>query len=438
MFIPDLVGIIADDLTGANDTALQMQQKGAHTKILLDTNVPSDFSRESTQVWAISTESRNIPAEEAYNKVREAACFFRDNFSFEYYFKKIDSTLRGNIAVETLTVLSELDYDAAIVIPAFPAESRITVGGYHLLNELPISMSEMAVDPVCPVLESHIPTMFKNQVGQEHEDRIGLIELKTVMNGAGPILIKMNELIEEGKKLIVVDAVSTTNIEQVVLAINKCSKKLLPTGTAAFANILANVWLGSVKKHEETIKLPILPKLILSGSATKITANQIEHLQSLDEHDENKIYTLALKADMILENKQGEIVEIILNHLGRNNTVVIHTSRLMEGFAKISDFPFSEETPKELFFQKITDFLGFLAQEIVHRRDVILITLGGETSYKCCKNINSTELTIIDEATPAIALTKSEQHKFIVTKSGNLGNGNTLVDILKYIEANEQ
>ncbi len=438
MFVPDLVGIIADDLTGANDTALQMQQKGASTKILLDTEVPSEFARESTQVWAISTESRNIPPEEAYNKVRNATKFFRENFNFEYFFKKIDSTLRGNIAVETLTVLSELDYDAAIVIPAFPAESRITVGGYHLLNELPISMSEMAVDPVSPVLESHIPTMFKAQVGPEHEDRVGLIELKTVMNGAGPILMKLNELIEEGKKIIVVDAVSTTNIEQVVLAITKCSKKLLPTGTAAFANILANVWLGSVKKHEEPIKVPMLPKLILSGSATKITANQIERLEYIDEHEEQKIYTLALKADMILNNRQAEIVEMISNHLGRNNTVVVHTSKLLEGFENITDFPFNEETPKELFFQKITDFLGYLAQEIVYRRDVILITLGGETSYKCCKNINSTELTIIDEVTPAIALTKSGQQKFIVTKSGNLGNGNTLVDILKYLEEHEQ
>ena len=99
---------------------------------------------------------------------------------------------------------------------------------------------------------------------------------------------------------------------------------------------------------------------------------------------------------------------------------------------------FDEDTPKELFLQKITDFLGYLAQEIAHKRDVVLITLGGETSYKCCKNINSTELTLVDEAAPAIALTKSNQHRWIVTKSGNLGNANTLVDILNYLNKHEQ
>ena len=435
MFISDLVGIIADDLTGANDTALQMQQKGAKTKILLDTAVPSEFSRENTQVWAISTESRNISPEDAYYKVKDYTQFLKENFNFEYFFKKIDSTLRGHIAIETLTVLNELEYDAAVVIPAFPAEGRITVGGYHLLKGLPISMSEMAMDPVCPIMDSHIPTMFKEQVGTDHEDRIGLIELKTVMNGAGPVLMKLNELIEEGKKLIVVDAVSTTNIEQVVLAINKCPKKILPTGTAAFANILANFWLGSVKTHEEQVKIPNLPKLILSGSATKITANQIERLEQSD--DFSNTCSIALNADMILANKQGEVVEKIVNNLGKDNIVIVHTSKLMEGFDSISSIPLDEETPKEVFCQKITDFLGYLAQEISHRRDIIMITLGGETSFKCCKNINSTELTIIDEAASAIALTKSGHHRWIVTKSGNLGNANTLIDILTYLKAHE-
>ena len=36
MIFTDIVGIIADDLTGANDTALQFHLRGANTRILLD------------------------------------------------------------------------------------------------------------------------------------------------------------------------------------------------------------------------------------------------------------------------------------------------------------------------------------------------------------------------------------------------------------------
>lgn len=35
----NIVGIIADDLTGANDTALQFQLNGADTNILLDKHI---------------------------------------------------------------------------------------------------------------------------------------------------------------------------------------------------------------------------------------------------------------------------------------------------------------------------------------------------------------------------------------------------------------
>ena len=65
---PSTVAIIADDRTGANDSALQFQQQGAAVQILLDTkNEPVNL--ENTQTWAISTESRNIEPVEAYKKV---------------------------------------------------------------------------------------------------------------------------------------------------------------------------------------------------------------------------------------------------------------------------------------------------------------------------------------------------------------------------------
>ena len=58
------IGIIADDLTGANDTALQFNLSGANTQILFDySQAPENIS--NTQVWAISTETRNLSKENA-------------------------------------------------------------------------------------------------------------------------------------------------------------------------------------------------------------------------------------------------------------------------------------------------------------------------------------------------------------------------------------
>ena len=159
MIFSDLIGIIADDLTGANDTALQFQQRGASTKILLDSECTPKI-KAGTEVWALSSESRNVPAEVAISRVEKAVTTFTENFSFDYYYKKIDSTLRGHIALETLTMLNILEYDAAVIMPAFPQEGRITVGGYHMAKGVPIGRTEMAIDPHSPITESHVPTLL--------------------------------------------------------------------------------------------------------------------------------------------------------------------------------------------------------------------------------------------------------------------------------------
>ena len=161
MIFTDTVGIIADDLTGANDTALQFHTQGARTKILLD-NSYNPNRNDCTEVWAISTESRNCDVEESIVRVGNAVKSFVDNFSFGYYYKKIDSTLRGHIAQETLLMLNIIGYDAAIIVPAFPQEGRITVGGDHLLKGIPIGRTEIAMDPHSPIVESHVPTLLKS------------------------------------------------------------------------------------------------------------------------------------------------------------------------------------------------------------------------------------------------------------------------------------
>ena len=128
------VGIIADDLTGANDTALQFELNGADTNILLNNEIQKTQTNPS-QAWAISTESRNVSPQDAFEKVKNAAQLFVNEINPDFFYKKIDSTVRGNIAVEVLSLLQVLEWDAAIVMPAFPQEGRITVGGYHLLKD---------------------------------------------------------------------------------------------------------------------------------------------------------------------------------------------------------------------------------------------------------------------------------------------------------------
>ncbi len=434
MIFTDIAGIIADDLTGANDTALQFHNQGASTKILLDFSY-TPGRKDLTEVWAISSESRNCTPEEAVNRVREVVRVFSEKFSCEYLYKKIDSTLRGHIAKETLTILEILEYDAAIIIPAFPQESRITVGGYHLLKNIPIGRTEIALDPHSPITESHIPTLLKSQLSDDEKNLVGTLDLKTVMNGAGPILIKINELIKEGKKLIVADSTSITDIEQIALAIRKCDKKLLPTGTAAGAQVLGKIWLSDIKREKEIPELPKLPKLIVSGTATQITADQITKLEQSDDY--NNINFIPLEVRDILCGVDDELVSRIVENLKSGVTVCVHTSHLITNFDGFSDESLTAELTKEKFASMITDYLAELTKQVLSEIKVILITLGGETSYKCCSKIESKMLKLVDEAAPAISLCTDSNNNWIVTKSGNLGKSKTLIDILDYFSFRE-
>lgn len=437
MIISNLVGIIADDLTGANDTALQFRKCCAKTKILLDYSIPAQ-NDSNTEIWAISTESRNVDAQTAKSRMVETIQNLNKNLNLEYFYKKIDSTVRGNIAVETLSMVNTLQYDAAIIIPAFPTEGRITVGGYHLSKGMPIGKTEMARDPHSPITESHIPSLFKSQLEEVERDCVASIELKTVMSGAGPLLVKINELIAAGKKLLIADAVTMTDIEQVILALNKSNYKILPAGTSATGSILAKLWLPEIdnQQEEEAINIPKMPKLIISGSATQINSNQIEQLEKSYDYDNVKSYPLS--AETILEGVSEDFVNNIVNSLKSGDTVLVHSSRLLENFDGFSDDSLKEELTRAKFASKITDYLAELTKVVLSRINAILITLGGETSYKCCEAISSKELIMQDEVAPAIALCKDHKDQWIITKSGNLGNPHTLIDILKYIDRHEE
>ena len=439
MLINNIIGIIADDLTGANDTALQFYLRGYNTEIILN---PEKLPKtvKNVDAWATSTESRNISAEIAREKTIEACKLFRENFGVEFFYKKIDSTLRGNVAVEILAALEATEKDIAIICPAFIQEGRVTVGGYQLVKGVPIERTEAARDPQAPIYESNIVNILKHQLDENEGEGVALIEHSIITKGAGPITLKINELANAGKKLIVCDALSVVDIEQIVLAIKKCSFDVLPAGSAGLAQALAQAWSeNNPKSVKIPKKFPANPKLILSGSATQLTALQIKKLQ-LDEEFDN-IYILGLHLSDILDGLNSTILSRIESNLIKNNIVIVHvgeiTTELEDENSKQRERLIDEGITKEDLAKRITDYLAELLNEMCAIKEFTLITIGGETSYKCAQKIQAEHLTVLDAVLPAIPICLDSQGKLIITKSGNLGGATTLAEIIKYFKHHE-
>lgn len=437
MAMTGAIGIVADDLTGANDTALQFFIKGSNTEIIFDTD-ENIQNHPNIGTFALTTESRNIDAKEAAQKVWEGAKKLKDNLSVEYFYKKIDSTLRGNIAVETLAMLDAIGYDAAVIAPAFIREGRITIGGYQLLKGVPIERTDAARDSYAPIYDSYIPDILKKQVNESFYDSIATIQLNVVAKGAGPITTKLNELVSGGKKLIVIDAVSAIDLEQIVLAITKSQYNILPVGSAGLANALGNVWLPLNNSEPVQKIIPKLPKLILSGSKNSMTTAQINKL--LLDDDIDNIYSIDLKLQDILSNDSDAMAERIIHNFGKDNIVIAHVSKIQDetqeekGKEKLID----EGITKEMLASMITDYLANIAQKVKKMSECILITIGGETSYKCTNAVNCEYLQVVDSILPAISLCMDSNAGFVVTKSGNMGSITALVDIVNYFKNHEQ
>ncbi|WP_089813877.1 four-carbon acid sugar kinase family protein [Halomicrobium zhouii] len=142
--------VVADDRSGACDTGHQFAARGFETVV-----VGRDHSA-TADVLVVDTDSRYADATTAGERVREVVTT-RDP---DLVYKKVDSTLRGNLVAEVDAAIAASGADLALVAPAFPAEGRTTVGGYHLVDGTPVAETAAGSDPDAPVETSHLPTRF--------------------------------------------------------------------------------------------------------------------------------------------------------------------------------------------------------------------------------------------------------------------------------------
>lgn len=143
------VAVIADDLTGAADTGVQLVRAGYRTAVAFrGFPVPP---ADDLDAVAVDTDSRAMSAASAAKLVVEAGHRMR---GARVVFKKVDSTLRGPMAAELSAALEATGREVAVFCPAFPDAGRTVSGGVLLVNGVPVHETGFRDDPVTPVLES--------------------------------------------------------------------------------------------------------------------------------------------------------------------------------------------------------------------------------------------------------------------------------------------
>lgn len=116
------LAIIADDLTGALDSAAPFAGRGLWVEVAVDPEAAAQVVASGADIVVINTASREIPKAEAQARVAAAVAALPDGVRL---FKKVDSRLKGHVAAE----ISALSFHHALAAPAIPAFGRYVQKG---------------------------------------------------------------------------------------------------------------------------------------------------------------------------------------------------------------------------------------------------------------------------------------------------------------------
>jgi uncharacterized protein YgbK (DUF1537 family) len=146
---PPRVLIVADDLTGAMDSAGPFAAAGVETWVVAAPMQCDPASLRSASVVSVNTDSRHLPAARAAQRIRDTVRHLGAG-DFQIIVKKVDSTLRGNVVAETLALLDATGRTSAVVAPAFPAQGRTVSGGIVYVKGTPLAQTGFANDALSP------------------------------------------------------------------------------------------------------------------------------------------------------------------------------------------------------------------------------------------------------------------------------------------------
>ena len=282
--------IVADDFTGANDTGVQLKRYGIPVEVLLDgKQSPGDIS------LVLDTESRALMAGAAGRKVKRMLEGVELS-EFSFVIKKVDSTLRGNVAEEIAALDAVYQSELIVFAPAFPDLGRTTVRGVHQLHGVRISETEIGCDPKNPVLEDRLEQILRAAF-EEDVRQYGLSEIRGSLH--------LGEA-----RICCFDSETNDDMQGVVRTAMASGKRVLWVGSAAIADML----LRTLRQ--------VRPAFAICGSVSDVTRRQIHTAQQAGIH----LVSVPVPEFLHGDAKKETYVEACSESLHRGGDVILLSS----------------------------------------------------------------------------------------------------------------
>jgi len=397
---------IADDLTGAMDTGVGLAKAGLKPIIAFSTS-----SSISSDAVVVTTDSRATSAADAYRYVRTVGERFRDHLIY----KKVDSTLRGNIAAELQALLDATNVRHTVVCPAFPAIKRTVVKGRLLVDGVPVDETQFSRDPVSPVKKSDIGDVLRTGSGIEPD----YMSLHDVERGPEHVARMVNS---SKARAIVVDATEDSHLRCIADALALSEEPWLPCGSGGLGAQIPLAF-GHEPVGNAIPPAPSGPSLLAVGSRNEVSVRQIQRLLEVLNPP------LVRAEPREFRTRDGRTPRI--NQLAHEIDALLDTNGVVILSSSLSQFsPQMRHT--------MAPVLGGIVSRILESRTLAgLFLCGGDVARSVCGDNGIQALRILGDLQPGVVAGEAVGDNYegmrVITKAGGFGNEEAIVQVARHL-----
>ncbi|ADU72967.1 3-oxo-tetronate kinase [Pantoea sp. At-9b] len=420
-----LIGVIADDFTGASDIAVTLSQGlpgegGLHTTQYL--GVPQQPANAEVEAGVIALKSRSLPASDAVAQSLAACEWLLAQGCRQIVFKycsTFDSTDEGNIGPVLDALTARLQAQRVIVCPAFPAMGRTLYQGNLFVHDRPLNESGMEHHPLTPMKDADIRRLLARQANTV----VSHIRWQQVVEGSDGLRDRLQTHDDDTAQLVVVDALSDHDLT--IIGIAAAGLKLI-SGGSGIARALPHNFIkaGLAQGHQGSNPAVSGATAILVGSCSGATRGQIEEHQK-----QHAVLALDITDVMHQRVHADDVVKFILAH--QQNCPLVYSSgdpdSVQQAQAQFGQHNISRQLDK---------LFGDAARKLVYEAGIKrLVVGGGETSGAVVSALNLGSLQVGEEIDPGVPalLAHPEAPLALALKSGNFGRRDFFAHALKVL-----
>ncbi|MDH6196848.1 uncharacterized protein YgbK (DUF1537 family) [Mycobacterium frederiksbergense] len=400
-----MIGILADDVTGATDVAAAVRRCGART--LLAFTAELDDFRADTDVVVIGLKTRTLPVTQAVQQSLAALETLQRIGADRFYLKycsTFDSTAQGNIGPITDAIADRLGSGLVVTTPSAPDHGRTVYCGHLFVDDTPLDETHMREHPLTPMTDSSVVRLLQAQTSHP----VGLLALSTVRSGTRAVRRAMEAAERNGIRHLVADATERADLETIAAALSDAE---LVGGSAGLAEMITSRNEHSDGSADFDVDT-LAAGAIIAGSCSARTLSQIAAFIAAG----GRHYRL----DTSLSREPELLAEAALRWFDGQpaRPVLIHSSQSVD-----------QRHQDSIVSEVYEAAAGLIARGLLDRSVKKFLVAGGETSGAVIAALDIRATTVGAEAAPGVPWIRDTARGIdLILKSGNFGGPTFFTD----------